>query len=124
MPAVSGSLALALVPLVLGREAGRPLWAWAMLAAAVPVFMAFFAGFVFVISLTVQTGFGYSPLYSGLVLILTALLAVVGIVGDCAAGQGLEVPAGRGMKLLRLSDKGAASRECSRCDESSPLNFF
>ncbi|MFD8705660.1 hypothetical protein ACFV1W_24125 [Kitasatospora sp. NPDC059648] len=38
-------------------------------------FMAFFAG-VFVISLTVQTGFGYSPLHSGLVFTPTVLLAV------------------------------------------------
>ncbi|MFD8703731.1 MFS transporter [Kitasatospora sp. NPDC059648] len=115
--AVSGSLALALVPLVLGREAGWPLWAWAMLAAAVPAFlaalrwegrlaarggqplldpellrgrvfrtglavnaafMAFFAGFVFVISLTVQTGFGYSPLRSGLVFTPMAVLAMAG----------------------------------------------
>ncbi|MFJ4191382.1 MFS transporter [Kitasatospora sp. NPDC089509] len=114
--AISGSLALALVPLVLGREAGWPLWGWAMLAAAVPAllaalrwehrlaarggqplldpallrsrvfrtglavnaaFMAFFAGFVFVISLTVQTGFGYSPLRSGLVFTPMAVLAMV-----------------------------------------------
>ncbi|MET8627196.1 MFS transporter [Kitasatospora sp. NPDC004669] len=113
--AVSGSLALALVPLVLGREAGWPFWAWAMLAAAVPAFlaalrwesrlaarggqplldpelfrgrvfrtglavnaafMAFFTGFVFVISLTVQTGFGYSPLRSGLVFTPMAVLAM------------------------------------------------
>ncbi|MER7845378.1 MFS transporter [Kitasatospora sp. NPDC096077] len=114
--AISGSLALALVPLVLGREAGWPLWGWAMLAATVPAllaalrwehrlaarggqplldpallrsrvfrtglavnaaFMAFFAGFVFVISLTVQTGFGYSPLRSGLLFTPMAVLAMV-----------------------------------------------
>jgi EmrB/QacA subfamily drug resistance transporter len=34
---VSGSLALALIPLVLGRTAGWPAWAWISLAAAVPV---------------------------------------------------------------------------------------
>ncbi|WP_406635641.1 MFS transporter [Amycolatopsis sp. WGS_07] len=33
---VSGSLALALVPLVLGRGAGWPWWCWAMLASSVP----------------------------------------------------------------------------------------
>lgn len=33
---VSGSLALALLPLVLGREEGWPAWCWAMLAAAAP----------------------------------------------------------------------------------------
>ena len=34
---VSGSVALALVPLTLGRDEGWPAWAWAMLAACVPV---------------------------------------------------------------------------------------
>lgn len=33
---ISGSLALALVPLVLGRELGWPVWAWVLLAASVP----------------------------------------------------------------------------------------
>ncbi|MFE3170723.1 MFS transporter [Amycolatopsis sp. NPDC059090] len=33
---VSGSLALALIPLVLGRGAGWPWWCWAMLALSVP----------------------------------------------------------------------------------------
>jgi EmrB/QacA subfamily drug resistance transporter len=33
---VSGSVALALVPLTLGRDAGWPAWAWASLAAALP----------------------------------------------------------------------------------------
>ncbi len=36
MVAISGSLALALVPLTIGREEGWPLWALAMLAASVP----------------------------------------------------------------------------------------
>jgi EmrB/QacA subfamily drug resistance transporter len=34
---VSGSVALALVPLTLGRDQGWPPWAWAMLAACIPV---------------------------------------------------------------------------------------
>lgn len=33
---VSGSLALALVPLVLGRDVGWPVWAWALLVLSVP----------------------------------------------------------------------------------------
>jgi EmrB/QacA subfamily drug resistance transporter len=37
--AVSGSLALALIPLVLGRSQGWPAWTWLMLAAAVPAFI-------------------------------------------------------------------------------------
>ncbi len=37
---ISGSLALALAPLVLGRETGRPLWTWVSLAASVPVMAA------------------------------------------------------------------------------------
>lgn len=37
---ISGSLALALVPLVLGRSAGWPPWAWALLAASVPAMAA------------------------------------------------------------------------------------
>jgi MFS family permease len=34
--AVAAALALALLPLIFGREAGWPAWAWAMLAASVP----------------------------------------------------------------------------------------
>jgi MFS family permease len=34
--AVAGTLALALLPLIFGREAGWPAWAWVMLAASVP----------------------------------------------------------------------------------------
>ncbi|MCP2337244.1 MFS transporter [Actinomadura rupiterrae] len=37
---VSGGVALALVPLVLGREEGWPAWAWVSLAASVPVLAA------------------------------------------------------------------------------------
>ncbi|WP_131740445.1 MFS transporter [Actinomadura roseirufa] len=37
---VSAALALALVPLVMGREQGWPAWAWASLAASVPVLAA------------------------------------------------------------------------------------
>ncbi|WP_051970745.1 MFS transporter [Kitasatospora azatica] len=37
---LSAALALALVPLVLGREAGWPLWTWLSLAAALPVLAA------------------------------------------------------------------------------------
>ncbi|ADP79382.1 MFS transporter [Pseudofrankia inefficax] len=33
---ISGSLAFALVPLVLGRDLGWPVWAWVLLAASVP----------------------------------------------------------------------------------------
>ncbi|MBD0690229.1 MFS transporter [Streptomyces sp. CBMA123] len=142
--AISGSLALALVPLVLGREAGWPLWAWAMLAAAVPAalaalrwerrlaarggqplldpellrgrvfrtglavnaaFMAFFAGFVFVLSLTVQTGFGYSPLRSGLVFTPMAVLAMAGSLAGkrLIPRHGLRVPvAGGAITALSL----------------------
>jgi EmrB/QacA subfamily drug resistance transporter len=38
--AVSGSFALALVPLVLGRDLGWPPWAWALLACSVPAMAA------------------------------------------------------------------------------------
>ncbi|KJS61209.1 MFS transporter [Streptomyces rubellomurinus] len=142
--AVSGSLALALVPLVLGREAGWPLWAWAMLAAAVPAFlaalrrerrlaarggqplldpqllrgpvfrtglavnaafMAYFAGFVFVLALTLQTGFGYSPLRSGLVFTPMAVLAMAGsLTGKRLLPRyGLRVPvAGGAVTALSL----------------------
>jgi MFS family permease len=34
---ISGGLALALIPLVLGRDLGWPVWAWIMLVASVPV---------------------------------------------------------------------------------------
>ena len=34
---VSGGLALALVPLTLGRDEGWPAWTWVSLAAALPV---------------------------------------------------------------------------------------
>ncbi len=37
---VSGGLALVLVPLVLGREQGWPVWTWVCFAAAVPVLVA------------------------------------------------------------------------------------
>ncbi|WP_129789869.1 MFS transporter [Promicromonospora panici] len=37
---ISGSLALALVPLVLGRQTGWPAWAWVLLVASVPVMTA------------------------------------------------------------------------------------
>ena len=37
---VSGSLALALVPLTLGRDEGWPVWTWVSLAAALPVLLA------------------------------------------------------------------------------------
>jgi EmrB/QacA subfamily drug resistance transporter len=37
---VSGSLALALVPLTLGRDEGWPVWTWVSLAAALPVLAA------------------------------------------------------------------------------------
>ena len=37
---VSGSLALALVPLILGREEGWPVWIWVLLVASVPAFWA------------------------------------------------------------------------------------
>lgn len=37
---VSGSLALALVPLVLGQQEHWPVWTWVMLAASVPLFAA------------------------------------------------------------------------------------
>lgn len=38
--AISGSFALALVPLVLGRDLGWPVWAWALLAGSVPAMAA------------------------------------------------------------------------------------
>ena len=37
---VSGSLALALVPLTLGRDEGWPVWTWVSLGAALPVLAA------------------------------------------------------------------------------------
>ncbi|WAL69124.1 MFS transporter [Amycolatopsis cynarae] len=37
---ISGSLALALVPLVLGRQTGWPVWAWVLLVASVPAMTA------------------------------------------------------------------------------------
>lgn len=38
--AISGSLALALVPLALGRDLGWPVWAWVLLVASVPAMTA------------------------------------------------------------------------------------
>ncbi|MEV1177026.1 MFS transporter [Nonomuraea sp. NPDC049784] len=113
---ISGSLALALVPLVLGREEGWPVWTWMLLPASVPAFwaalawerrlaarggqplldltlfrgkvfttglainaafMAFFTSFVFVVSLTLQTGFGFNALGAGLVFTPMAVLAML-----------------------------------------------
>ncbi|WP_433174287.1 MFS transporter [Actinoallomurus sp. CA-150999] len=135
---VSGSLALALVPLVLGRGEGWPAWTWVLLVSSVPAFsaaviwerrlaarggqplldltlfhrkvftigmainaafMAFFAGYIFVISLTLQTGFGYSPLRAGLIFTPTAVLAMV----TSLAGKRLIVKYG-----LRVMTAGAA----------------
>jgi EmrB/QacA subfamily drug resistance transporter len=102
---VSASIALALVPLTLGRDQGWPPWTWVSLAAALPLLGAtvawerrlgrrggeplldlplfrdrafsaglvvnfglifFFASFMFVLTLLLQTGLGQPPLRAGI----------------------------------------------------------
>jgi MFS family permease len=113
---ISGSLGLALVPLVLGRDLGWPLWSWISLGASVPAmiltvawerrlssaggdpvvqltlfhsriyrlglavnaaFMVFFTSNIFLLSLFLQNGLGYSSLHAGLVFAPNALLTMV-----------------------------------------------
>jgi EmrB/QacA subfamily drug resistance transporter len=129
---ISGSLALVLVPLILGREEGWPLWAFVSMAASVPVllgtlrwelrlarrggeplldltlfrnrafaaglpvnvaFMAFFASFMFVLTLLLQGGLGLSPLEAGLTFMpLGVLFSVTSILGrSLVARYGLRV---------------------------------
>jgi EmrB/QacA subfamily drug resistance transporter len=102
---IATTLALLLVPLVLGHEAGWPAWTWICMAAAVPTgdvntawqrrlgarggqpildvslfrvgsyvagiaaaaaFLAYFASFMFTLTLLLQDGFGLSALHAGL----------------------------------------------------------
>jgi EmrB/QacA subfamily drug resistance transporter len=102
---VSASIALALVPLTLGRDQGWPPWTWVSLAAALPLLgltvawerrlarrggdplldlplfrdrafsaglavnfglVFFFASFMFVLTLLLQTGLGQTPLHAGI----------------------------------------------------------
>jgi EmrB/QacA subfamily drug resistance transporter len=102
---VSASIALALVPLTLGRDQGWPPWTWVSLAAALPLLgltvawerrlarrggeplldlplfrdrgfsaglavnfglVFFFASFMFVLTLLLQTGLGQAPLHAGI----------------------------------------------------------
>ncbi|MGW2382410.1 MFS transporter [Streptomyces sp. NPDC001658] len=132
---ISGSLALALVPLILGREHGWPVWAWVLLVASVPAmtaalwwerrvartggqplldltlfrskvfnaglainaaFMAFFTSYVFVLSLLLQTGLGFSALHAGLIFAPTAVLAMV------ASLKGKGLVAKYGLQILTI----------------------
>jgi EmrB/QacA subfamily drug resistance transporter len=129
---VSGALALVLVPLILGREEGWPLWGWVAMVASVPVmlvtlawerrltrqggeplldltlfrnrsfaaglpvnvaFMAFFASFMFVLTLLLQGGLGLTPLAAGLTFMpLGVLFAVSSVLGrSLVARYGLRV---------------------------------
>jgi EmrB/QacA subfamily drug resistance transporter len=129
---ISGSLALILVPLILGREEGWPVWTWVSMALALPVliatlrgelrlarrggeplldltlfrnrsfaaglpvnvaFMAFFASFMFVLTLLLQGGLGLSPLEAGLTFMpLGVLFSVTSILGrSLVARFGLRV---------------------------------
>jgi MFS family permease len=102
---IATALALLLVPLVLGHEAGWPAWTWICMVIALPVgaltmawqrrlgarggqpildvsllrvpsfvagvaatgaFMAYFAGFMFTLTLLLQAGFGLTALQAGL----------------------------------------------------------
>jgi MFS family permease len=102
---IATTLALILVPLVLGHEAGWPAWTWICVAIALPAgaltmgwqrrlgarggqpildmallrvpsfaagvaatgaFMAYFAGFMFTLTLLLQAGFGLTALQAGL----------------------------------------------------------
>jgi EmrB/QacA subfamily drug resistance transporter len=102
---IAATLALALVPLVLGREEGWPAWTWICMAAALPAgaltmvwqrrlvargghpvldmslfrvpsyvagvaaagaFLAYFASFMFTLTLLLQAGFGLSAFHAGL----------------------------------------------------------
>jgi EmrB/QacA subfamily drug resistance transporter len=118
---ISASLALVLVPLILGREEGWPMWTWVSMVLALPVliatlrwelrlargggeplldltlfrnrsfaaglpvnvaFMAFFASFMFVLTLLLQGGLGLSPLEAGLTFMpLGVLFSVTSILG-------------------------------------------
>ncbi|MGW0832478.1 MFS transporter [Streptomyces prunicolor] len=132
---ISGSLALALVPLVLGREYDWPVWAWILLVASVPAmtaallwerrlartggqplldltlfrskvfnaglainaaFMAFFTSYIFVLSLMLQSGLGFSALHAGLVFAPTAVLAMV------ASLKGKGLVAKHGLRVLTI----------------------
>jgi predicted MFS family arabinose efflux permease len=129
---ISGSLALILVPLILGREEGWPMWTWVSMVLAPPVliatlrwelrlargggeplldltlfrnrsfaaglpvnvaFMAFFASFMFVLTLLLQGGLGLSPLEAGLTFMpLGVLFSVTSILGrSLVARFGLRV---------------------------------
>jgi EmrB/QacA subfamily drug resistance transporter len=129
---ISGALALALVPLILGRGEGWPAWTWISLAASVPVllatlrweirltrrggeplldltlfrsrsfaaglpvnvaFMAFFASFMFVLTLLLQGGLRLSALEAGLTFTpLGVLFSVTSVLGrSLVARYGLRV---------------------------------
>lgn len=118
---ISGSLALVLVPLTLGREEGWPAWTWISMAAALPALattlwweqrlvrrggeplldltlfrdrafaaglpvnaavIAYFASFMFVLTLLLQGGLGLSPLEAGLTFApLGVLFSVTSVLG-------------------------------------------
>jgi EmrB/QacA subfamily drug resistance transporter len=129
---ISGALALILVPLIIGREEGWPLWTWVSMVMSLPVlaatlgwelrltrqggeplldltlfrnrafaaglpvnaaFMAFFASFMFVLTLLLQGGLGLSPLEAGLTFLpLGVLFSVTSILGrSLVARFGLRV---------------------------------
>lgn len=118
---ITGSLALALVPLVFGRGEGWPAWTWISLAASVPVlglvvhwqrflharggtplvdvtlfrsrsyragigaivaFMAYFASFMFTLTLLLQGGLDLTALQAGLVFApMGALFCIAALLG-------------------------------------------
>jgi EmrB/QacA subfamily drug resistance transporter len=129
---ISGSLALVLVPLILGREEGWPVWGWVSMALALPVLLAtlrwelrlmrrggeplldltlfrnrafktglpvnaavlaYFASFMFVLTLLLQGGLGLSPLEAGLTFLpLGVLFSITSILGrSLVARYGLRV---------------------------------
>jgi EmrB/QacA subfamily drug resistance transporter len=116
------TLALVLVPLVLGRDEGWPLWMWICMALAIPVgaatmtwqrklgarggqpildmslfrvssyvagvaaiaaFMAYFAGFMFTVTLLLQKGFGLSAFQAGLAFApMGTLFSITSLLGS------------------------------------------
>jgi EmrB/QacA subfamily drug resistance transporter len=124
---VSASIALALVPLTLGRDEGWPPWAWVSLAASLPVLaltvawerrlahrggeplidlalfrdrafsaglvinfglVFFFASFMFVLTLLLQTGLRQAPLHAGIeALPLAAAFTAMSILSPRFAGR-------------------------------------
>ncbi|HEU5157290.1 MAG TPA: MFS transporter [Streptosporangiaceae bacterium] len=129
---IAATLALLLVPLVLGHEEGWPAWTWICMAAAVPVgaatiawqrrlgarggqpildlalfrvrsyvagiaaaaaFLAYFASFMFTLTLLLQDGLGLSALHAGLAFApMGVMFSTTALLGSRLVGRyGLRV---------------------------------